>query len=324
MGSVAFQEPDIIDTLWQRNRFDRVFDRTAPCLKIWHQFDLLQRIGSGPYFAYPFFEVTPLRPHEQNHLSIPDHVFVSCKWAQDQLDSSISSSIVHPGVDRKIFYEREKIVDGPYTFINVGKWEKRKGHDLLPKLFDKAFAKKDDVRLVIAPNGYDIPQEEVNSWYSRYGQMALKDKVVITGRLKDHTAVADLMRSAHCGLFVSRAEGWNLELVECMSVGLPVITTWVTAMSEYCNNENSIGIGSDPPDKLEKAFDNKYFHGEGYWLDFDQNAEDECIEMMRYAYKSRLNENQGGIETAKRLSWTNTVDQLLQTINGDFKWNITY
>ena len=27
----------------------------APCLKIWHQFDLLVRPGKGKYFAFPFF-----------------------------------------------------------------------------------------------------------------------------------------------------------------------------------------------------------------------------------------------------------------------------
>ena len=30
----------------------------TPCLKIWHQFDLLVRPGKGKYFAFPFFEIT--------------------------------------------------------------------------------------------------------------------------------------------------------------------------------------------------------------------------------------------------------------------------
>ena len=50
------------------------------------------------------------------------------------------------GVDRDIFTPNIKI-DGSdiskdkYIFLNIGKWEIRKGHDLLVHIFNKAFDK---------------------------------------------------------------------------------------------------------------------------------------------------------------------------------------
>ena len=31
------------------------FGYNAPCLKIWHQFDLASKIGNGGYYTFPFF-----------------------------------------------------------------------------------------------------------------------------------------------------------------------------------------------------------------------------------------------------------------------------
>ena len=45
----------------------------TPCLKIWHQFDLLNRVGSGKYCALPFFESDKLTQKEKHHLNFADH-----------------------------------------------------------------------------------------------------------------------------------------------------------------------------------------------------------------------------------------------------------
>ena len=81
MPSVDNQEEYDLVNLLLSNQND--FDIYAPFVKIWHQFDLADRVGRGKYYAYPFFELDTFNAREKKHLSVPDEIFVSSKWAKD-------------------------------------------------------------------------------------------------------------------------------------------------------------------------------------------------------------------------------------------------
>ena len=53
----------------------------APSLKVWHEFALADRIGNGPSFAFPFFEINKFDQRRINHLNSVDNVIVASKWA---------------------------------------------------------------------------------------------------------------------------------------------------------------------------------------------------------------------------------------------------
>ena len=48
------QEKTLVEECASRGR---MFDMTAPCIKIWHEFDLGTRVGKGEMIAFPFFEL---------------------------------------------------------------------------------------------------------------------------------------------------------------------------------------------------------------------------------------------------------------------------
>jgi glycosyltransferase involved in cell wall biosynthesis len=112
------------------------------------------------------------------------------------------------------------------------------------------------------------------------------------------------MRQADCGIFPSRAEGWNLGLLEMLSCGKPCITTNYSAHTEFCNKENSflIDIG-----EFEPAYDGKWFFGQGSWAKMGQKQIDQCIEYMRHVYRNKIITNTEGIKTAEQFSWTNSA-----------------
>ena len=62
---------------------------------------------------------------------------------------------------------------------------------------------------------------------------------LLTNELPGQRDVAALMASADCGVFPSRAEGWNLEALEMLSMGKPVIATSCTAHNEYLTRDNA-------------------------------------------------------------------------------------
>ena len=120
-----------------------IFDHNAPCLKIWHEFSMAERIGSGPFFGFPFFEITKFNEPRINHLNACDKVVVASNWAKEIVKDQVPDQEVHVaplGVNREIFDEGLKSnIEGKCIFLNCGKWEKRKGHDIILEMFKKAF-----------------------------------------------------------------------------------------------------------------------------------------------------------------------------------------
>lgn len=286
------------------------FDYVAPTLKIWHQNELSIRPGKGRYATLPFFEVDKLKPIEKHHLNFSDIIFVASKWAKKVLiDNGITRPIeVSPlAVDMEIFYDPVKIkVENPqYTFFHIGKWEKRKGQDFLIEAFSRAFSPKDDVCLALLPHNPFLTKEESDQWVRLASESPMRNNIKIFGRLETQYDLANFIFYGDCGIFMSRAEGWNNEILECMAMNKPIITTNYSAHTEYCNKENAYLVEID---QLEPAVDSKWFDGTGNWAKLAQNQMDQTVDIMRYVYNNNIRLNPNGIETASNYSWINTAN----------------
>ena len=51
------------------NKASDSWDKKNPCLKIWHSFELANRIGSGKYGALTFFEIDKIKDNEKTHIT---------------------------------------------------------------------------------------------------------------------------------------------------------------------------------------------------------------------------------------------------------------
>lgn len=308
------EDYDLIVKIYQNSHN---LDIHAPFIKIWHQFDLANHIGRGKYYALPFFELDTFNSLELSHLKVPDRLLVTSKWAKNVIqENGIDShiDIIPLGVDRSIFDENnyEKHDKNKYVFMNIGKWEVRKGHDILLNLFQQAFPNNDDVELCLLAsentNNYSN-KNELDKWKSMYQS---DSRVKLSNGANSHQEIAQIMNYADCGIFPSRAEGWNLELLEMMSMNKPVIATNYSAHTEFCTKDNCYLIEIN--DK-EKAYDGKAFMGQGNWAKIDQEQKDQIIEYMRYCYNNRISTNPGGVVTAQKYSWSNSAKTLLRCIS---------
>jgi glycosyltransferase involved in cell wall biosynthesis len=295
------------------------YDPMAPSLRIWHQHDLAEHVGRGIQVGFPFFELDRFNARERHHLSLLDRVFVTSEWAKSIVDDQVGGDvkIVPLGVDRNVFNEDIPTtrLEPDYTvFVNAGKWEKRKGHDVLLSAFNRAFSPTDKVMLKLLCHNPFIGQ--VNDYWAREylgSPLGRAGLIKLEPRLTSHEAVAILLKSADCGVFPSRAEGWNLELLESLSVGLNVIATHTTAHTEYLNEGNARLIHCD---SKELAEDGIWFHGQGQWSALEADQEEQLIAHMREIHRLKqtggLRRNEAGIETAKVFSWENTATCILK------------
>lgn len=296
-----------------------IYKYDAPCLKIWHQFDLASRVGRGHYYGFPFFEIDTLTEKEKHHLNGCDYIFVASEWGKKILRQN---DVVRPiyvatlGVDNTIFNEPNKIKveQDNYIFFHIGKWEHRKSHDVLLQAFDRAFNSNDNVELRLVPYNPFLNEQENNYWINLVESCKLKDKIKLFNKLPTQYHLAEFIFYADCGVFISRAEGWNNEVIESMSMNKPVIVTDYSAHTEYCTKDNSYLVKVDA---VEPANDGKWFKGFGNWAKLGESQIEQTIEYMRHVYNNHINTNSQGLLTAQKYSWNRTVNIINSTLNSN-------
>ena len=288
--------------------------KRANSLRIWHQNDVHPRIGTGKHFGFPIFELNKFTDIERRSMSLCDTILVCSEWAKRIVEEHvhIDVQVVPLGVDTSLFRPVEEPTSPVTTFINVGKWEIRKGHDFLIHCFKKAFSSRDPVRLNLVPSNPFLTQQQVDEWH----RMATHEKIRIFPRIRHHERLMELMAEADVGVFPARAEGWNLELLEMMALGKHVIATDYSGHTEFANSNNCRLINVP---ELETAVDDVWFHGQGQWAKLDTDAEEQMIFHMRECHQKKqsgsLGVNTSGIETANQFSWINSTKILLNRLN---------
>jgi len=295
-------------------------DFSAPCIKIWHQDDMSQFSGKGLRIGFPIFELDEFNDLEKHHLSSLDKIFVCSQWAKEIMLNAIDINkeevyVIPLGVDRNIFKPIEKDTNDKTVFFNCGKWEVRKGHDILVTAFNEAFDKNDNVELWMMCENPFFSESEQLEWIGLYKNSKLGEKIRIIGRVETQEEVYNIMSQTDCGVFPSRGEGWNLELLEMMSCGKIVIATNCSAHTEFCNTDNCILI---EPGEKEVAYDGKWFHGKcGSWASMGGEQVKNISTAMakvHHANSKAATLNTYGIDTASNYSWSHSASHIMKAL----------
>lgn len=304
-----------IKTAISRARF---YNPSAPSIRIWHQHELDMFPGRGMRIGWPIFELNKFDDKEKHQMEAVDKLFVCSQWAKDIL---VKENIKHPdnihvvplGVNQEhFFFDPMEKQRRPYwtknttIFINVGKWEVRKGHNELLEAFNKAFKPGDDVELWMINRNDFIRNEGNDEWKRKYANSPMGAHIKFFPRLDTQAHLRQLFHHVDCGVFPSHAEGWNLEIPELMACGSFIIATNYSGHTEFVNNDNSLLV---EPNGMELAKDGIWFHGQGEWCSF---SVDELANKMKEfdAIKKfgKAEVNVAGIETALKLTWHNTIE----------------
>lgn len=326
----------------------KFFDPNAPSIRLYHQFDLAQHVGKGKRIGWPIFELDTFNAVELHHLKSQDELIVCSRWAKDVVVANGYDKPVHIvplGVDSSIFYPKPDKSKDKTVFINIGKKELRKGHDVIIECFEKAFTPEDNVELWMVWGNRildNINEAESAAWTNLYANSIMREKIkqqwkvsrdtiqgfnYTWGQYKDavvkdrnvrewlptQEAVATLLNQADCAIFPSRAEGFNLDMLEAMACGIEVITTYYSAHTEYIDRCNSYFMHFDTP-KLELAYDGIWFYGQGNWLYIDNDIKKEIVTRMQFTHREK-SMNLDGIKTARQFSWSNSAKKLVEAIS---------
>lgn len=299
------------------------YDRNAPSLRIYHQFSLAEHVGKGTHAGFPIFELDQFTERERHHLNSQDLLFVASEWAKKILEENKVKSkvVVAPfGVNMDLFKPGPLPERSTTTFLHCGKLEYRKGvYDVL-EAFTRAFSKDDHVRLIFHIHN---PFMQANAYKKLFDeflgmvrQHSLADRIVMTpGRFKSVADVANLMRDVDCGLFPSRAEGWNLELSEMLAMGRHCIATDYSGHTEFAKDPYCRMIDVD---SLETAYDGVYFFGQGKWAKLREPQMEQLVSHMRSVHRLKqdgcLLVNEAGVQAMREFTWDRTATVIKEAL----------
>jgi glycosyltransferase involved in cell wall biosynthesis len=289
-------------------------DLSLPALKFAHQHQLFSMPTRGCRIGWTVFEVE-LTEFEVANMNSCDVIIVCSNWARELAKScgvTVPIRVVSLGVSARHYVPSPPPRGDVYTFLTVGKWEVRKGHPELARTFSRTFQGVGDVELIMAVDNPFLPPLEMAKIKDHHRR--LHPGIRFVSRMRHPRMVAELMRSTHCGVFPTKSEGFGLPLVEMMACNRMVIAPQTTALADYVTNDNAIVLETTTTEPAEDGV----FFNRGEWYAVDP---DELAAAMLEAYKERKCANPGGVETAKRLSWHNVTEKLLQVLEEEDVWN---
>jgi glycosyltransferase involved in cell wall biosynthesis len=210
---------------------------------------------------------------------------------------SIPSSLAIQGVDERVFFPNRNIpADQPFTVFSGGKFEYRKGQDIVLAAFANFLKRVPNAQLIAAWHNpwtatqasmeqsrfirFNLPSENGMGWMMAAGELGIpRGSIKLYARQQKPEALAALMNSSHLGVFPNRCEGGtNLVLMEAISTGLPVIASVSTGQSAIASNSNYCQGLSTLPGMMNRPVSSFAFGS-----DTDETYPDDLCEAM-YAH----------------------------------------
>jgi glycosyltransferase involved in cell wall biosynthesis len=321
------------DRLKDRNSNPPFNTKKDVTVKLWHDHSLTTDLNTYN-IGYTVFELDRFeRPTQISDPSV-NEIWVASKWAKDIVDKHLNNSkpvkVIPEGVCKATYkrYNLNKFV--AKTAINVGKFEARKGHELLLEvwknveyplhcLWHNPFVPPEAIIKRMAELGWIIGNTVYVTLYSRkvkfcqfWHKYGFTPIAVLFDRLTSQEYKI-FLESASFGVFPYFAEGWNLPLIEAMANGLPCIATNYSGPTEYINKDNCLLLNNY---KMQVARDGVFFDcKEAQWAvpDKDELLNAILVEIDNRA--SGITEHLFYNEFADKWDWHKAAEKVINRIN---------
>ena len=299
-----------------------------------HLGPIREDVRSSRTVGYTFFEDSRLKPaaieNARRHFV---HIATGSSWCTKILrDHGLQNvSTVIQGVDPAVFFPRDpesRMFRDQFIVFSGGKFELRKGQDLVIRAFKVLADRHRDATLVTAwynqwgfswetmrssPHIRFAPQ--TNNYFQALNQI-LHDNGIDPSRCINvgphaNLTFANIYRNTDVGIFPNRCEGGtNLVLMEYMACGKPVVATDNTGHADVVTRENALIVGS-PKTTEVRGQDGTVV------ADWPEPDLDQVIAQLEYAYQIRDRIKELGARGAQDMSgftWRRTAEEFLKLL----------
>jgi glycosyltransferase involved in cell wall biosynthesis len=296
---------------------------------------MFPQVKGRPNAGYTFFEDTALDPAAVlNGKQYFDVIIAGSSWCEEILRGHGLTKLktIIQGIDPAIFnplYSEKEYMKDSFVIFSGGKFEFRKGQDVVIRAFRHLQDKYKDVCLITS---------WFNSWAFSFNTMsmsrhitfappsgdyiAMMNKVladngidlgkVITLPLYPNIMMPRIYKNTDIGLFPNRCEGGtNLVLMEYMACGKPVIASYNSGHKDILTSGNSFRLTGMRPVSVHNLTT--------VWEEPDI---EETIDKLEFAYQNRDRLEETGRRAGEDLgnmTWKQTAQnfyQILKSGNG--------
>lgn len=287
-------------------------------------------------YGYTFFENELTRQSVENAKRY-DQVLAGSTWCRDRmLEAGIPNcDVLIQGIDPKRFYpitdatSTEAKSDGRFVIFSGGKFELRKGQDILLRAVKILQEKYPDIHLVncwynLWPESLrqmdaspyiSFTYRENESWqatlHRTYLDNGMDPNRITTMDLVPHEQLRSLYAQTDVAVFPNRCEGGtNLVLMEYMACAKPVIVTATSGHNDIVTEENAL--------LLHQLKDINISDAEGRLIGRWQDPSlEELVAQIEYAYHHReairLKAQKAGSDL-QRFTWRHCAERLVEII----------
>ncbi|HEX7401405.1 MAG TPA: glycosyltransferase [candidate division Zixibacteria bacterium] len=241
VGSLNFLNPLEMFQLFSfmRNGRRQLFEHlrnTTPtsCLALWalpsgwFAYQAKRKLGI-PYSVwclgsdiYVWAKRPVLRGLTRKILQGADHLFADGFDLKEKVEKLSGNKCIFLPSMRKLpqgFEEKEKLDNGRFNFLYIGRWEKDKGLDTLIPAFDVLIHQLSKVNLYIL--GWGSYEKEIRK---QMRNLDLEEHIKIIGKVTTNS-VANYMEQADCVVIPSKGDSIPLVFSEALQMGTPLIVT---------------------------------------------------------------------------------------------------
>lgn len=288
--------------------------------------------------GYTFFEDNLLaQPSLDNARRYFDIMITGSTWCEEILRNYglVNIKTIIQGIDPTIFnqfYSEKEYFNDLFVIFSGGKFELRKGQDLVIRAFKVLQDRHKDVLLINSwcnfwPESFNTMSASQNIKFTpvQGDYMSVVNRIfdengidlnrVITLPLYPNIMMARIYKNTDIGIFPNRCEGGtNLVLMEYMACGKPVIGSYNSGHKDMLTDKNSI--------KLVQMKRISIMNNNVCSAVWEEPNLDETIAKLEWAYNNRdsLKElgRQAGDDLSK-LTWGNTAQQFFEILTGSAK-----
>ncbi|MEW6188004.1 MAG: glycosyltransferase family 4 protein [Thermodesulfobacteriota bacterium] len=297
---------------------------------------LLPQVKGKTNFGYTFFEdnVIP-RSNIENAENSFDLIIAGSSWCEEMLRFHGLKRVktIIQGIDPMIFNPHQKEKEyfrDRFVIFSGGKFELRKGQDIVIKAFKALQDRYDDVLLVtgwfnqwpqsihtMSGSPYLKFQMASNDFFETITQVLVDNgidlKKVINLPLYPNVNMPAIYKNTDLGFFPNRCEGGtNLVMMEYMACGKPVLGSFSSGQKDVLSDQNALIIR-----KMGTLDVSVNGTRTAVW---DEPHLDETIEKLDWAYHHRKEIQTVGQQAGKdlaELTWGRTGNQFYNVITGD-------
>jgi glycosyltransferase involved in cell wall biosynthesis len=293
-------------------------------------FPLFEQARGRENYGYTFFE-NELTRHSLENAKRFNRVIAGSTWCRERLAErgiTYSATLIQ-GIDPALFHPVEEKSDAErFVIFSGGKFELRKGQDLVLKAFKVLQERYPDMWLVncwyniwpesmrlMAHSSHIRFEAQAGSWQElmrrTYALNGLDATRIVTCDLMPAELQRELYANTDIGVFPNRCEGGtNLVLMEYMACGKPVVASYASGHRDIVNAENALLL-KDLRDYILIGPDRRPF---AHW---QEPSLDELVAQIEYAYHHRgeiRRLGQRGGRDMEGFTWKRSAERLLELL----------